>query len=145
MNILKKCLLFLSGLVLAAISCTSREKIKRDQYFIRGEELYGAYCANCHQPGGEGMANLYPSLHFPGGKERFIQIVKYGLDGEITVDGQVFNRPMPANPGLTDLDIAELATFIYNKWGGEDVYTPIDSVKTALGKFTRGEDLRIKP
>lgn len=91
------------------------------------------------------MANLYPSLHFPGGKERFIQIVKYGLDGEITVDGQVFNRPMPANPGLTDLDIAELATFIYNKWGGEDVYTPIDSVKTALGKFTRGEDLRIKP
>ncbi len=144
MNILKY-ILFFAGLALAAVSCMSGEKIKRDQYFIEGERLYGVYCANCHQPGGEGMANLYPPLHFPKGKERFIQIVKHGMDGETEVNGQVFNRPMPANPGLTDLDIAEISTFVYNKWGGEDVYTPIDSVKKALRKFSEKEDLGKAP
>lgn len=130
----------LSGLASAAISCRSGEQIKRDQYFIEGERLYGVYCANCHQPGGEGMANLYPSLHFPKEKERFIRIVKHGMDGEIEVNGQVYNRPMPANPRLTDLEIAQITTFIYNNWGGESVYTPIDSVRKALRGFSREED-----
>lgn len=122
-------------------SCTSREQIKREQYFVEGERLYGLYCANCHQPGGEGMANLYPPLHFLGDKTRFIQIVKHGIDKEITVNGVSYHRPMPANSGLTELDIAEITTFVYNKWGKETAYTPIDSVKKALRDF-RSNDLR---
>ncbi|ODS79252.1 MAG: hypothetical protein ABS46_16065 [Cytophagaceae bacterium SCN 52-12] len=140
MNYLQ-CLL-LSGLASAAISCRSAEELKRDQYFVEGERLYGVYCANCHQPGGEGMANLYPPLHFPKDKGRFIQVARHGIDGEIEVNGQVYNRPMPANPMLTDLEIAEITTFIYNSWGGESVYTPIDSVRSALRKFSKGVDLR---
>ncbi len=123
------------GVAWAATSCRSREQIKRDQYFVEGERLYGVYCANCHQAGGEGMASLYPPLHFLQDKGRFIQIVKHGLDGEISVNGILYNRPMPANPGLTDLEIAEITTFVYNKWGTETAYTPIDSVKKSLREF----------
>lgn len=125
--------LAITGLVGA--SCTSKEKIKREQYYVEGERLYGLYCANCHQPNGEGMANLYPPLHAPGDKARFIQIIKHGIDQEIIVDGIVFNRPMPGNAGLADLDIAEITTFVYNKWGKEDTYTSIDSVKKVLREF----------
>lgn len=139
-GVLKQVLIlaFAGGAILA---CRSREQIKRDQYFVEGERLYGVYCANCHQAGGEGMANLYPPLHFLRDKVRFIRIVRHGLDGEITVNGTSYNRPMPANPGLTDLDIAEITTFVYNKWGKETTYTPIDSVKKALREFP-GKDSR---
>jgi cytochrome c551 len=132
-------LLAISGLLLAG--CQSREQIKTEQYNVAGERAYAIYCANCHQAGGEGMANLYPPLHFPGDKGRFIQIVKHGLDGEITVNGTTYNRAMPPNPGLTDLTIAEITTFIYNKWGEQTVYTPIDTVKKVLREFPE-KDLR---
>lgn len=85
------------------------------------------------------MANLYPPLTSPGNKTRFIQIVKHGIDKEITVNGAVYNRPMPANPVLHELDIAQIATFIYNKWGTETTYTPIDSVKRALREFPEND------
>ncbi|GAA4437568.1 hypothetical protein GCM10023091_16980 [Ravibacter arvi] len=127
--------------VASVFGCISREAIKREQYFVEGERLYGVYCANCHQANGEGMANLYPPLHFPGDKKRFIQIVKHGLEGEITVNGVSYNRPMPANPGLQELDIAEITTYVYNKWGKETSYTPIDTVKKTLRDFKQS-DLR---
>jgi mono/diheme cytochrome c family protein len=126
-------------LTLLLVHCTSKEQIKREQYYVEGERLYGLYCANCHQPGGEGMANLYPPLHFPGDKARFIQIIKHGIDTEISVNGVTYHRPMPANPNLTELDIAEITTFIYNKWGKESTYTPIDTVKKALREFATSD------
>lgn len=122
-------------------SCTSKEEIKRKQYYIEGERLYGLYCANCHQPDGEGLVNLYPPLHFLRGKNRLIQIVKHGIDKEIEVNGVTYHRPMPANLNLTDLEIAQITTYIYNRWGEENTYTRIDSVKRALDIFPE-TDLR---
>jgi mono/diheme cytochrome c family protein len=44
--------------------------------------------------------------------------MRYGKKGEIIVNGIMYNQPMPA-PALTDLEIAELATYLYNSWGRE--------------------------
>lgn len=42
--------------------------------------------------------------------------MKYGLKEEITVNGKNFVQPMPGVVTLTDLEIAEIATYIYNSW-----------------------------
>ncbi len=124
--------LLLSAALLGMLACNSAEQVKRDQYYAEGAALYALHCANCHQADGAGMANLYPPLHYLGLKDRFICIVKNGISEEITVNGVSYNRPMPANPKLTDLEIAEITTYVYNTWGEETAYTRIDSVKAAL-------------
>lgn len=42
--------------------------------------------------------------------------MKHGMKGEVTVNGKSFSQPMPGIPTLTNLDIAEIATYIYNTW-----------------------------
>jgi len=42
--------------------------------------------------------------------------MKHGKEGEVLVNGKKFNKPMPGIPVLTDLEIAEIATYIYNTW-----------------------------
>jgi mono/diheme cytochrome c family protein len=121
---------FLSG-------CRNQDEVKRDQYYAEGYQLYMTYCANCHQSDGSGMASLYPPLkgsEFLTRKEQFICISKNGLSGEIQVGGKIYNRPMPANPKLTDIELAEIVTYVYNTWGDETSYTPIDSVTQALDR-----------
>lgn len=120
---------------LSFLSCQSAEEIKRDQYYAEGYQLYTTYCANCHQADGQGMASLYPPLkasEFLNNKKNFICITKNGMAGEIQVNGKTYNRPMPANPRLTDIEIAEIVTYVYNTWGNETAYTPTDSVSQAL-------------
>jgi cytochrome c551 len=97
---------------------TPDTSIKFKQYFIKGEQLYLKHCSNCHQKDGTGLGLLYPPLnqsdymrtHF----EAVICLIKNGTEGPISVNGKVYNKPMPATLGLTDLEIAEIATYIYN-------------------------------
>jgi nitrite reductase (NO-forming) len=57
-----------------------------------------------------------------GNKERAIQVVLNGLQGEVVVNGQRFNNSMPMFP-LSDSDIAAALTYVYNSFGnsGKDV------------------------
>lgn len=43
-------------------------------------------------------------------------LMRYGIEGDLMVNGKKFNQPMPGIPTLTDLEIAEIATYIYNSW-----------------------------
>ena len=93
---------------------------KFDQYFIQGEQLYLSHCSNCHQKNGRGLGLIYPPLdtsdymqnHF----EEVLCLMRSGKSGELIVNGKNFNQPMPGIPTLTDLEIAEIATYIYNSW-----------------------------
>ncbi|WP_375582978.1 c-type cytochrome [Cyclobacterium xiamenense] len=95
--------------------------LKTKQYAIEGQQLYQKYCSNCHQDDGSGLARLIPPLrnsdYMLSDIGRTIRLIKYGIRGEITVNGQAYNQPMPGNPGLTPLEIAQLSTYIYNVWG----------------------------
>tara|TARA_R110002020_G_scaffold313507_1_gene528739 strand:- start:41 stop:256 length:216 start_codon:yes stop_codon:yes gene_type:complete len=48
---------------------------------------------------------------------RTVWIIKHGQEGEIVVNGQVYNQPMPASPQLTPLEISQISTYLYNIWG----------------------------
>ncbi len=91
------------------------------QFAIPGKKLYENYCANCHQKDGRGLGKLIPPLrdadYFKTNIHRSIWIMKHGKAGEILVNGQVYNQAMPANPNLSPLDLAQIATYLYNSWG----------------------------
>jgi hypothetical protein len=45
-----------------------------------------------------------------------ICLIRFGRKGELIVNGKQFNQPMPGLTTLSDLEIAEIATYIYNTW-----------------------------
>lgn len=124
------------GVLLMALSaCQSADELKTEQYYSEGYQLYTTHCANCHQADGSGLADLYPPLQkstYLSRRDEMICVVKNGLSGEIQVGGKTYNRPMPANPKLTDIEIAEIVTYVTNTWGVKTSYMPIDSVTAAL-------------
>ena len=41
------------------------------------------------------------------------------MEGEIIVNGITYNQKMPALDYLTDLEIAQITTYLYNIWGNK--------------------------
>lgn len=117
------------------LSCQSEEEIKRQRYITEGILVYKNNCANCHQNKGEGLAALYPPIahsDFLADKNAVICLIRYGQQGPIKVNGKPYNRPMPAQPQLSDLEVAELVTYIYNEWGHETTLTGVKEVTPIL-------------
>ncbi|WP_138992162.1 cytochrome c [Larkinella sp. C7] len=116
-------------------ACQSQEELKQEKYFVEGYQLYTEHCANCHQTDGKGLEALYPPINgsdYLKNKEKVICLIRYGQNEPIVVNGRRFNRPMPANPQLTDIDVAEITTYIYNQWGGEAVITDVKEASKIL-------------
>ncbi|TNF42559.1 MAG: c-type cytochrome [Cytophagales bacterium] len=91
------------------------------KFAVNGKRLYENYCANCHQSDGRGLGKLIPPLrdadYFKASIHRTVWIIRNGQKGEITVNGQKYDQPMPANAQLTPLEIAQITTYLYNIWG----------------------------
>ncbi|WP_053404146.1 cytochrome c [Persicobacter sp. CCB-QB2] len=107
--------------IFCALTACDEETTKTKQYMVRGQQLYQTYCANCHQQDGSGLGKLYPPLkdsQHLSDKETVICTIKNGMEGEIVVNGQTYDQPMPGIPELKNLDIAEIATFVRITWGG---------------------------
>ncbi len=85
-----------------------------------GKVTYQTNCAACHGPDGKGIPNAFPPLaksdFLNADKTRAISVVKNGLSGPVTVNGEKYNSIMPAL-GLNDSDIANVLTYVYSTWG----------------------------
>jgi mono/diheme cytochrome c family protein len=117
------------------VSCQSEEEIKRERYITEGILVYKSNCANCHQTKGQGLAALYPPIansDYLVNKNKVICLIRYGQQGKIMVNDKQYNRPMPAHPQLSDLEIAEVVTYIYNQWGNEKKVTDVKAVAPVL-------------
>jgi cytochrome c551 len=129
--------LTLSLFTRCSLSPGDKNGIKFTQYFNKGEQLYFRHCSNCHQKDGSGLGLLYPPLKdadFMANKNEVICIIKNGKAGEITVNGKQFNQTMPGLPTLTDIEIAEIATYIYNSWTFNEGLIEVKDVSTILAK-----------
>lgn len=115
-------------------SCQSEDSTKHAQYIAEGYSLFQTHCANCHQRDGKGLGNLYPaiSVDYLKDKAKVICWIKNGVNQSVTVNGKTFNRPMPANPSLKELEIAEIMTYMYTTWGKESKVITTESVQKAL-------------
>ncbi len=117
-------------------ACDSAEEIKRKQYIAEGFELYKLNCANCHQADGTGLGKLYPPIknsdYLLKNKAAVVASMRYGLADSIVVNGRGYHHAMPANDKLTNMEIAEITTFLYNQWGNEKTITSIADAEKIL-------------
>ncbi|WKK81650.2 c-type cytochrome [Marivirga arenosa] len=106
------------------------------KYMIQGKQLYTTHCSNCHQDKGEGLGKLFPPLansdYMLENIPRTICGIKNGIKGEIKVNGKTYNQAMPALSRLTNLEIAEISTYVYNSWGNEKGMVEIETVEKVL-------------
>ena len=97
-----------------------------------GKQLFSLVCAACHQPSGSGLPNQFPPLaesdFLNADKNRAIKILLHGRQGEIVVNGQKFNNSMPSFP-LSDQEIANALTFVYNSFGNSGKEVTAEEVK----------------
>ncbi|HTH93856.1 MAG TPA: cytochrome c oxidase subunit II [Rhodocyclaceae bacterium] len=98
-----------------------------DEAVARGEKVYNANCAVCHQANGKGVPGTFPALDgskiagvaSASAKAKHIDTVLHGRPG----------TPMAAfGPQLSDTDIATVITYERNSWGNKtgDVIQPAD-------------------
>jgi cytochrome c551 len=121
------------GSMLAA--CSAKD-MKVQQYTRYGEDLYIKHCSNCHQRDGKGLGLVYPPVDvsdfIDNNLAKTICLIEYGTEGEMTVNGKSYNKPMPGIPTLTDLEIAEIATYLYNSWGRNKGIVEVKQVTKVL-------------
>lgn len=109
-----------------------------DPMYLLGQEKYGL-CAACHQPKGQGMANLAPPLAESEwineeNPERIIAIVLKGLTGPVSVKGKEWNLQMAALP-VPDQDLAAILTFIRSSFGNDAPPVSIEQVAEVREKY----------
>ena len=92
-----------------------------------GASTYTANCVSCHQDTGLGIVGAFPPLagHIPdlynadGGREYIINVVLYGLQGEINVEGTAYNGAMNPWAQLSDEEIAATLNHELTSWDNE--------------------------
>jgi mono/diheme cytochrome c family protein len=130
----------LSALCFQLLSCTNSDRKDKSpkftQYYNQGEQLYTKHCSNCHQENGKGLGRLYPPLdssdYMANNFEAVICLIENGKKGSLVVNGIEFNQAMPGIPTLTDLEVAEIATYIYNTWTHDRGIIEVKDVSTIL-------------
>ena len=114
-----------------------------------GEKTYNANCVACHQGNGQGIPGAFPPLanHIPnlynaqGGKDYIINVVLYGLMGEIEVDGTTYNGVMTPWGQLSDEQIAATLNHELNSWGNDAMLEDFSPILPDDVAALRGQDL----
>ncbi len=106
----------------------------KDERIAAGKVVYARVCTACHQAEGQGVPMAFPPLaksdYLNADPERAIHVVVGGLTGEVTVNGMKFNSVMP-KLDLTDEDVANVLTYVFNSFGNNGTEILPDRVKTA--------------
>lgn len=110
----------LYGISLVFIYTSLFQDQELKQSMERGKEIYADFCVACHLQEGEGVPYTFPPLaksdYLVKNRENSIKAIKYGLQGEIIVNGITYNSAM-AGLGLEDDEVADVMNYISNSWG----------------------------
>lgn len=63
--------------------------------------------------------------------------MRHGKKGSIVVNGAEYNMEMKGITELTDLEIAQISTYIYNTWGRERGIVDVTQASRILGDCRR--------
>ena len=107
------------------------------------------HCFACHQATGGGIPGVFPPLAGHAGnlvaaKRTFpIEVVLFGLKGEIKVEGKKYNGVMPAlGDQLKNEEIAAVLNYVLSSWGNEKLLPKGHKKITAAEvKAVRGKKL----
>ena len=109
---------------MAALADDPSKEWKLDELVARGEKVYAANCAACHQASGKGAGPIKPIDGSPvvldADKLKQIQVLLNGQN----------NGAMPAWKQLSDTEIAAVITYTKNNWSNKtgQIVQPADIV-----------------
>ncbi len=97
--------------------------LEKAELMSRGEQVYAAHCAACHQADGQGVPNVFPAL--AGGA---ITIGDPGAHIDIVLNGKSGTAMAAFGSQLGDVDIAAVVTYERNAFGNDtgDLVQPAD-------------------
>lgn len=112
-----------------------------------GATLFASRCATCHQPNGVGLRDAVPPLagseFVVAGPEVVVPILLRGIDGPIRVAGADFSGHMPNfSSALTDAEVAQVATYVTQRWGGAEAAVDPDMVAQMRPELASAEPFR---
>ncbi|HKQ14351.1 MAG TPA: copper-containing nitrite reductase [Steroidobacteraceae bacterium] len=129
--------------VAAAAKASVAGTLTREQQAQAGSVLFKGTCSTCHQPNGEGLANVFPPLAksdlLAKTPQRAIEIVLNGLTGPITVNGTTYNSVMPPMSQLNDDEVANILTYVQSSWGNNGPQVTAKQVADVRAKTKRPE------
>lgn len=126
-------------LMIVGVSCNSgkvntegmsqEDVVKLKRQVAEGRRLFKLHCINCHQADGKGLGKLYPPVansdFLQSNPELSICIIKNGYKKPIKVNDVEYHMLMPANQRLTNLEIAEIMSFLYTELNNQPrLFTP---------------------
>jgi len=109
-------------------------------------------CTVCHKPTGTGFGTVFPPLagHAPklakSDRAYPVQVILFGLEGEIEVEGKTFKGMMPAlGSQLKDDEIAAVLNYVLSSWGNDKMLSKGHKEYTSAEvKALRGKNLTSK-
>ena len=110
----------------------------------KGEALFQANCAACHQANGQGLPGAFPPLagsdYIAQNPKVLMEVTLQGKQGKMTVNGKEYNNIMPSMSYLSDGDLAAITTYVLNSWGNPGGKITTKEIK----KFREANDLQAK-
>ena len=127
-----------SAFVSSAVTNAPQPSIKAS--IDRGKTIYLQRCMACHQVDGSGVPRLNPPLDGAStvkgnDKLKLVRIIIKGMTDRVEIDGEYYDNNMSANPDLTDVQIADVLTYIRNSWGNKASLVTAAEVKAARAKI----------
>tara|TARA_A100000164_G_scaffold336318_1_gene329000 strand:+ start:107 stop:523 length:417 start_codon:yes stop_codon:yes gene_type:complete len=134
-----KFFLLLYFFILAIFSYFLNPQKNKADSIKMGGEIYNDLCYRCHGLDGIGQDDMIPPLkssdYLLNNIELSIAGLKYGLKGEIIVNGKKYNGYM-AYQGLENDEIADVMNYILNQWGNNSkkfiTTLEVDKIKKSI-------------
>ena len=116
-------LFLLSAVLMSQTKPASSNQNKLSASIERGKKVYTDRCLTCHQVDGGGVQNMNPPLTKTkwvlGDKAQLIQIVLKGLSTGVEIDGDSYHNVMASHADLSDLQIADVLSYVRNSFGNK--------------------------
>ncbi len=100
-------------------SAVTKETDQNSQKYEAGKKVYAGLCITCHMTNGKGIVGNFPPLDgsnwIKDKRQKAIHAVKFGLNGEIEVNGTQYNNVMPP-PQLSDQQVTDVLNYVMHSW-----------------------------
>jgi mono/diheme cytochrome c family protein len=122
-------------ILLIFISCKQGVSIER---LKAGEKVYTRYCSGCHMDNGGGVPNmnapLISSAIVNGDEEKLINVVLIGSGALLSDPNRRFRNTMGSFAYLSDVEIADVLTYIRNNFNNKAPEIDPDQIKEVRAK-----------
>lgn len=104
--------------------------------YTQGKNIYEYKCANCHQSDGVGLVGNIPPLAqadwLVEHRDEIACVIRYGMVGEVVVNGLTYDAKMAGYPELSDTEVANVANYILWAWDNDQPELPPAGVADLL-------------